>query len=120
MGRRLVGRRGSKGAQGRPGRTGTRRLWLAARLGLVYARVGQLDAALPLVLSAVDARVANYEQSLYLRYLTETHLLAGRHDDAAREAERAYQLTQQRGERASEAWVFWLVTPAQGAPCATL
>jgi class 3 adenylate cyclase/tetratricopeptide (TPR) repeat protein len=83
--------------------------WLTSRLGLAYARAGRPEEARPLVAAAVDANVVNFEQSLYLRFLAEAHLLAGRHDDAAREAERALELSRQRGERPAEAWVLWLL-----------
>jgi tetratricopeptide (TPR) repeat protein len=51
--------------------------------------------------------VANHP--LFLAYLGEAHLLAGRRDDALAVARRALDLAHRRKERGSEAWVLRLL-----------
>jgi tetratricopeptide (TPR) repeat protein len=50
-----------------------------------------------------------YDQSLRLAWLAETHLLAGRADDAIGAGSRALELSRKHGERGNEAWVLRLL-----------
>ena len=92
----------------------------AAHLGYAYALSGRLAEGLALLEEAVaDPRatgVANH--SLFLAYLGEAHLLAGRRDDALGVARRAVDLAHRQKERGNEAWVLRLLgeLAAQGDP----
>jgi hypothetical protein len=79
-------------------------------MALFGAPVAHEDHAARACYAALDLqRAMRRLTDLYLRCLAEAHLLAGRHDAAAREAGRALDLTREWGERPAEAWTLWLL-----------
>jgi tetratricopeptide (TPR) repeat protein len=83
----------------------------AAWLGYAYALSGRLAEAVALLEEALAdpsaTGVANH--SLFLAYLGEAHLLAGRREDALTVARRALDLAHRQKERGNEAWVLRLL-----------
>ena len=84
----------------------------AARLGYAYALSGRLPEGVALIEEALAnpaaiGGVANHP--LFLAYLGEAHLLAGRRDDAPTVAGRALDLAHRQKERGNEAWVLRLL-----------
>ena len=83
----------------------------AAHLGYAYALSGRLPEGIALLEEAVAdpsaTGIANHP--LFLAYLGEAHLLAGRRDDALAVARRALDLAHRQKERGNEAWVLRLL-----------
>jgi class 3 adenylate cyclase/tetratricopeptide (TPR) repeat protein len=83
----------------------------AAHLGYAYA----LSARLPEGVSLLEDALADPEATgttghpLFLAYLGEAHLLAGRRDDAFAVAGRALDLAHRQKEQGNEAWVLRLL-----------
>jgi tetratricopeptide (TPR) repeat protein len=82
----------------------------AAHLGYAYALSGRLREGVALLEEAVvDPAVTGIaNHALFLAFLGEAHLLAGRQDDALAVARRALDLAQRQKERGNEAWVLRL------------
>ncbi|HEV8441151.1 MAG TPA: AAA family ATPase [Methylomirabilota bacterium] len=85
---------------------------ICASLGLAYATCGRDAEAFPLVKQALErltsAQMMIY-QSLVLASLSETHLLAGRMDDASQRAQEALRVSCHRGERGMQAHAMRLL-----------
>jgi tetratricopeptide (TPR) repeat protein len=83
----------------------------AAHLGYAYALAGRLPEGVALLEEAVadPAVTGAANHPLFLAYLGEAHLLAGRPDDALAVARRALDLAHRQKERGSEAWVLRLL-----------
>jgi tetratricopeptide (TPR) repeat protein len=83
----------------------------AAHLGYAYALSGRLPEGVALMEAALAdpavTGIANHP--LFLAYLGEAHLLAGRRDDALAVARRALDLAHRQKERGNEAWVLRLL-----------
>jgi tetratricopeptide (TPR) repeat protein len=83
----------------------------AAHLGYAYALSGRLPEGAALIEEALAdpavTGIANHP--LFLAYLGEAHLLAGRRDDALAVARRALDLAHRQKERGNEAWVLRLL-----------
>jgi tetratricopeptide (TPR) repeat protein len=87
-------------------------VYMGAALGHAYALGGRLAAATSLLDQSLARAVSIgmlYDQSLRLAWLAETHLLAGRADDAIGAGSRALELSRKHGERGNEAWVLRLL-----------
>ena len=85
---------------------------LTSPLGAAYARSGRLAEALPLLEKAVEEAAATglmIHQSLRTAWLGETHLLAGRLDEASQFAQRSLDLSRRHKERGHEAWALRLL-----------
>jgi len=83
----------------------------AALLGYAYALSGRLSEGVTLMEEALadpDA-TGTICHPLFLAYLGEAHLLAGRRDEAAAVARRALDLAHRQKERGNEAWVLHLL-----------
>jgi tetratricopeptide (TPR) repeat protein len=80
----------------------------AGHLGYAYALSGRLRESVALLEEALadpgTTGIANHP--LFLAYLGEAHLLAGRRDDATVVAQRALDLAHRQKERGNEAWVL--------------
>ncbi len=83
----------------------------AAHLGYAYALSGRLPEGAALIEEALAdpavTGIANHP--LFLAYLGEAHLLAGRRDDALAVARHALDLAHRQKERGNEAWVLRLL-----------
>jgi tetratricopeptide (TPR) repeat protein len=90
-------------------------LWFpetAAALGCAYALAGRVAEALPLLEQAEQRGAAMGTmggQSLWVGYVSEAYLLAGRMEGAGQRAERALALAQAHKERGHEAWALRLL-----------
>jgi tetratricopeptide (TPR) repeat protein len=80
----------------------------AAHLGYAYALSGRLPEGGALMEAALadPAATGIANHPLFLAYLGEAHLLAGRRDDALAVARRALDLAHRQKERGNEAWVL--------------
>ena len=83
----------------------------AAHLGYAYALSGRLPEGVALLEEALadPAATGTTNHPLFLAYLGEAHLLAGRRDDALAVARRALDLAHRQKERGNEAWVLRLL-----------
>ncbi len=83
----------------------------AAHLGYAYALSGRLPEGVALMEEALadPAATGTPTHPLYLAYLGEAHLLAGRRDDAITVAGHALDLAHRQKERGNEAWVLRLL-----------
>ena len=83
----------------------------AAHLGYAYALSGRLPEGVALLEEALadPAATGIANHPLFLAYLGEAHLLAGRPDDATAVARRALDLAHRQKERGNEAWVLRLL-----------
>ena len=83
----------------------------AAHLGYAYALSGRLSEGVALTEAALADPTATgtTNHPLFLAYLGEAHLLAGRPGDALAVARRALDLAHQQKERGNEAWVLRLL-----------
>jgi tetratricopeptide (TPR) repeat protein len=83
--------------------------WIASSLGYAHALSHQATEALTHLNSgvehAISMKVMAYH-ALWLAYLSEAHMLAGRIDDAQRVAERALELAHDQKEYGSKAWAL--------------
>jgi tetratricopeptide (TPR) repeat protein len=78
----------------------------AAHLGYAYALSGRLPEGVALLEEALadPAVTGSANHPLFLTYLGEAHLLAGRPDDATAVARRGLDLAHRQKERGNEAW----------------
>ena len=83
----------------------------AAHLGYAYTLSGRISEATVLMEEAMadPAATGTSNHPLFLAYLGEAHLLAGRPDDALVVARRALDLAHGQKERGNEAWVLRLL-----------
>jgi tetratricopeptide (TPR) repeat protein len=83
----------------------------AAHLGYAYGLSDRLPEGIALLEEALADPVATGtgNHPLFLAYLGEAHLLAGRRDDALAVARRALDLAHRQKERGNEAWVLRLL-----------
>jgi tetratricopeptide (TPR) repeat protein len=84
----------------------------AASLGYAYALSGRVAEALPLLeqaLAEADRSGFLYDQALFVTWLSETYLLAGRREEASAGAARALALARAQQERGHEAWALRLL-----------
>lgn len=83
----------------------------AAHLGYAYALSGRLPEGVNLLEDALadPEATGTTGHPLFLAYLGEAHLLAGRRDDAFAVAGRALDLAHRQKERGNEAWVLRLL-----------
>jgi predicted ATPase len=83
----------------------------AAHLGYAYALSGRLPEGVILIEEALadPEATGTVHHPLFLAYLGEAHLLAGRRDDAAAVGQRALDLAHRQKERGNEAWVLRLL-----------
>jgi tetratricopeptide (TPR) repeat protein len=85
---------------------------VAGSLGAAYAGLGRLDQAVPLLEECVahgDRLGLGANNSLWLTYLGEAYLRAGRRSDALASAQRALAQSRQRKEGGFEAWAIQLL-----------
>jgi tetratricopeptide (TPR) repeat protein len=97
-------------AQGVHNRFGVLRA--AAPLGAAYALAGRIAEALPLLEQAVTQVVARgfmLDHALYMAWLSEAYLLAGRLDEAGTQAQRALEFSRAHQERSHEAYALRLL-----------
>ncbi len=86
--------------------------WTAALQGYAVAFSGHLADAVHLLEQALDRAVAlnfMFGHSLWVAWVAEVHLLAGRIAEASRLAEQALTLCRDRKERGYEAWALRLL-----------
>jgi tetratricopeptide (TPR) repeat protein len=81
-------------------------------LGYAYALSGRVAEALPLLEQALEEAGRSgflYEQALYITWLSEAYLLAGRRDEAREGAVHALALARAHREQGHEAWALRLL-----------
>ncbi len=79
---------------------------ISSCLGHVLSRLGQFDEAIDLIEQAADRTRRSgilVSHANELAWLAEAHQLAGRADEAARQAEKAIEVARMHGERGNEA-----------------
>jgi tetratricopeptide (TPR) repeat protein len=81
----------------------------ASTLGLAHALAGRHADAVALLDEAVARAGSGWSHALPFACLAEGYFLAGRADEAEREAERALDLARAKGERGIEAWILRLL-----------
>src|SRR5262249_4650748 len=87
-------------------------LLTASSLGYAYALAGRVVEALALlerVLEEAERSGGLQEQALYVAWLSEASLLAGRREEACAGATRALALARAQQERGHEAWALRLL-----------
>ena len=96
---------------------------MATALGLAYALEGCIAAGLALVEHGVEQEVAGDRPrrrlALFVTYLSEAYLLAGRLEEARQRAMQAVDLARQYQQRGNQAWALWLLgesTARQASP----
>jgi tetratricopeptide (TPR) repeat protein len=80
-----------------------------ALLGYAHIRAGRLSDAITLLEQALEHATVHsmlFEQTLWLTWLGEAYLLAGRLDAAAQRAQQAAMFSDERKERGSRAWAL--------------
>ena len=86
---------------------------LAAALGLAYTLDGRVAAGLALVEHGVEQEVASDRPrrrlALFVAWLSEAYLLAGRLEDARQRAAQALDLARQYKQCGRQAWALWLL-----------
>jgi DNA-binding NtrC family response regulator/tetratricopeptide (TPR) repeat protein len=83
---------------------------LASHLGYAYALSGRVAEAVPLLEQAVGSKVLTVGMGIvWMAYLSEAYLLAGRTDEANQLADRALDLARQHNEPSNQAWVLRLL-----------
>jgi tetratricopeptide (TPR) repeat protein len=83
---------------------------IASHLGYAYALSGRVAEAVPLLEQAVGQIVLTRGMgALWMAYLSEAYLLAGRIDEALKHALRALELSRDHRERGSEAYALRLL-----------
>jgi class 3 adenylate cyclase/tetratricopeptide (TPR) repeat protein len=78
----------------------------AAMLGLAHALGGRYAEAVALLEEAVARAGSGWSHSLPFACVAEGYLLAGRRDEAEREAVQALEVARAKGERGIEAWIL--------------
>jgi class 3 adenylate cyclase/tetratricopeptide (TPR) repeat protein len=94
------------------GYTSTYFILIASPLGYAYALSGRVAEALPLleqVLEEAERSGFLQEQALYIAWLSEASLLAGRREEAVQLAGQALALARDHKERGHEAWALRLL-----------
>jgi tetratricopeptide (TPR) repeat protein len=82
---------------------------LAAHLGYAYALSGRIAEAVPVLEQAVGPNVLTTGMGLlWMAYLSEAYLLAGRREEALQLAEHALELARRQNELSNQAWVLRL------------
>jgi class 3 adenylate cyclase/tetratricopeptide (TPR) repeat protein len=84
----------------------------AVALGLAYARDGRVAAGLALVEQGVEQQVVRGRPralALFVTWLSEAYLLAGRLEEARQHAAQAVELARQYQQRGNQAWALWLL-----------
>ena len=85
-------------------------IWTSATLGHAYALSGRVAEALPLLEHAVEPMISFVpNRSLWMTYLAEAYLLAGRVDDTTRLALRALDFGRDHKELGNQAWALRLI-----------
>jgi DNA-binding NtrC family response regulator/tetratricopeptide (TPR) repeat protein len=83
---------------------------LASHLGYAYALSGRIAEAVPVLEQAVGPNVLTTGMGLlWMAYLSEAYLLAGRRDEAIQLAEHALELARRQNELSNQAWVLRLL-----------
>jgi class 3 adenylate cyclase/tetratricopeptide (TPR) repeat protein len=85
---------------------------LAVALGLAYTLEGRVAAGLALVEDGVEQEVASARArrlALFVAWLSEAYLRAGRLDEAHQRAAQAVELAGQYQQRGNQAWALWLL-----------
>ena len=84
--------------------------WIGFALGYVYALVGRLADALPILKATAEQDRIRLiaHQSIRVAYLGEAYLMAGRMDEATEFADQAVDLSRKHKERGHEAWAIRL------------
>jgi tetratricopeptide (TPR) repeat protein len=85
---------------------------LAVALGLAYTLDGRVAAGLALVEDGVEQEVASARArrlALFVAWLSEAYLLAGRLEEAHQRAAQAVELAGQYQQRGNQAWALWLL-----------
>jgi transcriptional regulator with AAA-type ATPase domain/tetratricopeptide (TPR) repeat protein len=91
------------------------RLWfmgVAPSLGHAYALSGKVTEAIPLLERAMEQAAAvgsMFAQSLRAGWLAQAYLVAGRRDEAARQAAEALALARRHQERGHEVWIHGII-----------
>ena len=86
--------------------------FITAPLGAAYALAGRIDGSVTMLEQAVERAVSMRlvaNQALWLGWLGQAHLLAGRRDTAWEHARRALHLAEDRQERGQQAYVRCLL-----------
>ena len=79
---------------------------LASHLGYAYALSGRIAEAVPVLEQAVEPNVLTTGMGLlWMAYLSEAYLLAGRRDEAIQFARRALEFARRQNELPNQAWV---------------
>src|SRR5262249_15816568 len=94
------------------GYTSTYLIWIATSLGYAYALSGRVDEALPLLEQGLEEAERSgllKERALYVAWLSEAYLLAGRREEASAGAARALAHARAKQERGHEAWALRLL-----------
>jgi class 3 adenylate cyclase/tetratricopeptide (TPR) repeat protein len=94
------------------GYTSTYFIWIAASLGYAYALSGRVAEAFPLLEQALKEAERSgllKERALYVAWLSEASLLAGRREEASAGAARALAQARAKRERSHEAWTLRLL-----------
>ena len=101
------------------------RAWLqplAGNLGSAYALQGRLAAGRALLEETISESISTGTRlghALWVRWLSEAYLLAGRLEDAHTRAAQAVDLARQYQQRGNQAWALWLLgesTARQASP----
>jgi tetratricopeptide (TPR) repeat protein len=95
---------------------------LATALGVAYTLEGRVAAGLALVEQGVEQEAASDRSrrlALFVAWLSQVYLLAGRLEDARQRAVQAVELACQYQQRGWQAWALWLLgesTARQASP----
>jgi tetratricopeptide (TPR) repeat protein len=93
--------------------------WVASNLGIAHALIGNADKGLSLLQQAID-QAANMGlvsfKPLWIAWLGQANLLAGRIDNALPLAGQALDLSRKHKERGSEAWALRLLGDIHSHP----
>jgi tetratricopeptide (TPR) repeat protein len=82
---------------------------IAGHLGAAYTLAGRAAEAIPLLEEALERGQRHWLEPVPSLALAEAYLRADRAQDAGQQAERAFVLARQRGQRGHEAWLRWLL-----------
>jgi tetratricopeptide (TPR) repeat protein len=83
---------------------------ITSHLGYAYALSGRIAEAVPILEQAVGSSVLTTGMGLlWMAYLSETYLLAGRRDEAIQIAGRALEFARRQNELGNQGWVFHLL-----------
>src|SRR5262249_30069866 len=85
---------------------------LAAALGVAYTLDGRGAAGLALVEHGVEQEITSARSrrlALFVAWLSEAYLLAGRLEEARQRAAQAVELAGQYKQRGNQAWALWIL-----------